>query len=384
LLKYRKRVHEELRVGVFCPTFNVYGGGEVVAAVIANTLAQNSHDVILFTNEKVNQWEVKKFFGKSLNPSIKAIVQPSYIQPKGLLDFYQSIFRSYILKSKCDIWIDVYSCRIFPWTNISYVHFPFLNHNIYKPRFPYIKSPHLLPIGGLPYTFFEKNLINPNGKLLIANSNYTAEEIKKNSGKKPPILYPPVPSAMFNDNPENLTKNQQNNLVVTISRFDPDKRLEKIPYLASLTDKNIKFAIIGRVQHKETLLLLQKLTKKLGLTDRVFFFTDISRQEMKKILQDAKLYLHTRVNEHFGISVVEAMAMGCVPIVHDSGGTTEFVPDNLRYRTIYEAADKITKVISGWSSRKAIESAKTAEKFKEENFSKDFMQLFNQYTDQNF
>ena len=262
----------ELRVGIFCPTFNVYGGGELVAAVIANTLAQNSHDVILFTNEKVNQWEVKKFFGKSLHPSIKAIVQPSHIQPRGLLDFYQSIFRSYILKSKCDIRIDVYSCRIFPWTNISYIHFPFLNHYNYKPRFPYMKSPHRLPIGGLPYAFFEKNLINPNGKFIIANSNYTAEEIKKNFGKKPTILYPPVPSVFFKNNPENLTKNERKNLVATISRFDPGKGLEKIPHIASLTDKNIKFAIIGRVHHKKTLLSLQKLTKKLGLTDRVFFF----------------------------------------------------------------------------------------------------------------
>ena len=105
---------------------------------------------------------------------------------------------------------------------------------------------------------------------------------------------------------------------------------------------------------------------------------------MEKILKNAKIYLHTRVNEHFGISVVEAMAMGCVPIVHDSGGTREFVPKNFRYRTIYEAAAKITKELSGWSSRKAIEWAKAADKFKEENFSKDFMQLFNQYTDQNF
>lgn len=374
----------ELRVGVFIPTFNVYGGGELVAAVIANTLAQNSHDVILFTNENVNQWEVKNFFGKSLNPSIKAIVHPSYIQPRGLLDFYQSIFRSYILKSKCDIWIDVYSDRIFPWTNISYIHFPFLNHYNYKPQFPYIKSPHRLPIGGLPYTFFEKKLLNPNGKLLIANSNYTADEIKKNSGKKPTILYPPVPSIFFNNNPETLTKNKQKKLVVTISRFDPSKKLEKIPYIASLTDKNVQFAIIGRVYHKKTLFALQKLTKKLGLTDRLLFFTDISRLEMKKILQDAKIYLHTRVNEHFGISVAEAMAMGCVPIVHDSGGTREFVPKNFRYRTVYEAADKITKELSVWSSRKTIAWAKAAERFKEENFSKDFMQLFNQYTAQNF
>jgi glycosyltransferase involved in cell wall biosynthesis len=217
-----------------------------VTPAIANTLAQNNYDVTLFTNEEINQREIERLFGESLNSSIKAIVKRSTAQPRGLLDFYQTIFRSYIFKSKCDIWIDVYSCRIFPWTNISYIHFPFLSHYNYKPQFPYLKSRYLVPVGGLPYAFFEKNFANYNGKLILANSHYTADEIRRFSGKKAEVLYPPVHSIIFNNNPETLTKNQRKNLVVTISRFGPGKGLEKIPYIASLTEKNIQFAIIGR------------------------------------------------------------------------------------------------------------------------------------------
>jgi len=368
-----------LQVGVFCPTLNVYGGGEFVATTIANTLAQNNYDVILFTNEEINQLEIKKFFGIRLNPSIKAIVKPSTVQPRGLLDFYQTIFRSYIFKSKCDIWIDVYSCRIFPWTNISYIHFPFLNHYYYKPKFPYLKSRHLLSVGGLPYAFFEKNLTNDNEKLILANSHYTAEEIKRFSGKKAEVLYPPVPSANFENNPQNLTKNQRKDLVVTISRFGPEKGLEKILYIASLTEKNIQFAIIGRVHYRKTLLLLQNLTKKLSIKDRVKFFPDAPRLGIKQILKNAKVYLHTMTGEHFGISIVEAMAMGCIPIVHNSGGAKEFVPEDLRYNNIYEAAAKITKEIYEWSPEKALKIIKIAERFREENFSQKFLKLFKQY-----
>jgi glycosyltransferase involved in cell wall biosynthesis len=370
-----------LRVGVFCPTLNVYGGGEFVAATVANTLAQNDYDVTLFTNEEVNQREIERFFGKSLNPSIKAIVKPSTVQPKGLLDFYQTIFRSYIFKSKCDVWIDVYSCRIFPWTNISYIHFPFLNHYLYKPKFPYLKSRHRLPVGGLPYALFEKNLTNDNGKLILANSHYTAEEIRRFSGKKAKVLYPPVPSIIYDENPKKLTKNQRKNLVVTISRFGPGKGLEKIPYIASLTKPNIQFAIIGRLHYKNTLLSLQKLSKELGLTDRMKYFTDVSRLEMKNILKSAKVYLHTMVGEHFGISIVEAMAMGCIPIVHDSGGAKEFVPRHFRYENIYDAAEKIKKAVHEWSPSKANEIVKIAERFKEENFSTQFITLFENYVE---
>jgi alpha-1,2-mannosyltransferase len=124
---------------------------------------------------------------------------------------------------------------------------------------------------------------------------------------------------------------------------------------------------------------LQEITNKLGLIDRVKFFPDVSRPEMKQLLKNAKIYLHTMIGEHFGISIVEAMAMACIPIVHDSGGAKEFVPKIFRYRTIHEAAAKITKEIYEWSPQKAIKMVKIAEKFKEENFSNEFMKLFERY-----
>ncbi|MDG6222374.1 MAG: glycosyltransferase [Candidatus Bathyarchaeota archaeon] len=368
-----------MRVGVFQPTFNVYGGGEFVAASIANTLAKNGHEVILFTNEKINQTETKNFLGQRLHSSIKNLVPPSPIQPKTLMDFYANFFRSFILKLKTDIWVDVYSCCLFPWTNISYIHFPFLNSDNYKPNFPYLKRPFILQTGALPYVFFEKNLFTSNGKLVIANSKFTADEIEKNSGTASTVLYPPIHSCFFNDKKTKISKKQEKNLVVTVSRFDPAKGLEIIPYIASLTDDNIHFAIIGRLHHKKTLLSLQKLIKKLGLSNRVKLYPNISRSELKKILETAKIYLHTKKGEHFGISIVEGMAMGCVPVVHASGGTKEFVPDHLRYQTLFEAAEIITREVLDWSPQKTMESIKTAEKFNEENFADNFLKLFNKY-----
>jgi len=370
-----------LKVGVFCPTLNVYGGGEFVAATIANTLAQNNYDVTLLVNEYINQREIETFFGKKLNPSVKVIVSPTKVQPRGVLDFYRTVFLSYIFKSKCDLWIDVYSCRIFPWTNISYIHFPFLNYRYYRPKFPYIKSIHLLSICALPHVLIEKNAFNVDGKLIIANSRYTAEEIRKFSGKKVEVLYPPVSSIHFNNNPGNLLQGRRKNLVVTVSRFERSKGLEKIPHIAKLTKPNVQFAIVGRIHYKSTLLKLQKITKKLGLTERVKFFPNAPRQKIKKILKNAKIYLHTMVGEHFGISIVEAMATGCTPIVHDSGGPKEFVPQEFRYNTIHEAATKITKEIYEWTTKKAEKFIKIAENFREENFAEKFIKLFEQYAE---
>jgi len=158
-----------LKVGVFCPTLNICGGGEYVAVAIANSLAQNDHKVILFTNNEVNPKVIKNFFGETLHHSIQTIKQPTYFSSRGLADFYQTIFHSYIAKSKCDTFVDCFTNCIFPWTSISYIHFPYLNQYSFSKRFPYLGSPHHLPVGTIPHVLYEKNLAKVAGWFLTEN-----------------------------------------------------------------------------------------------------------------------------------------------------------------------------------------------------------------------
>ena len=98
--------------------------------------------------------------------------------------------------------------------------------------------------------------------------------------------------------------------------------------------------------------------------------TDVSKPLLKKILLESKIYLHCAVNEHFGISLIEAMACGCLPLSNDSGGPKEFVPNDLRYTSIDDAVSKINKNIKEWSPQKAQEMHNNSMKFSQENFSK--------------
>jgi len=371
-----------LRVGIFHPALNFYGGAEFVAVVIVNTLAKNGYEVELFVNKQVDQEKTEEILGERISSSVKIIVKPTFLQPRGMLDLYQTMFRSLAFKSKCDILIDTYSNCVFPWTDICYIHFPYLNRYYFKPRFPYLKSPHLAQVVGVPYVLFEKNFENYNGKLLLANSYYTAEAIKEFSRTEAEVLYPPVPSTFFLKNSENLNQHPRKNLVVTVSRFGVGKGLEKIPYIAKLTNRNINFAIIGLVHDKNVLRSVLRSIKKFGLTNRVKVFTNISKQDIKIILNSAKLYLHTTVGEHFGISIVEAMAMGCLPIVHNSGGVKEFVPAQYGYGNLQDAARKIETATYEWTPEKAKKMVETAKQFSESNFSKNFMKLFSQYIEQ--
>jgi glycosyltransferase involved in cell wall biosynthesis len=368
------------KIGVFCPTLNVYGGGEYVAIAIANTLAQNNRNVILFSSGKVSPQAIKNYFGETLHPKIETLQQPTLFTPRGLGDFYQTILHSYIAKSKCSAFIDAFSNCVFPWTQVTYIHFPYLNQYVFSKNFPYLNNPRLSQAGTLPHVIFEKNLVNYNKRLVLANSCYTAGEIQRYSGKSVEVLYPPFSSSIL-ETGKAATKNPQDNLVVTVSRLDANKLLERIPRIAAQTGKNIQFAVIGRLCSEPTLHSLEALVKKLGVADRVRFYPNASAQQKIELLKKAKIYLHTMVGEHFGISIVEAMALGCLPIVHDSGGMKEFVPPQYRYQTIEEAASKISSEISGWSKRKADEVKTIAGKFSISNFSLRFMELYSKYYD---
>jgi len=368
------------KIGVFCPTLNVYGGGEFVAIALANSLAQSNHKVILFANGEVDPKAIKNYFGETLHSSIETIVQPTHFSSRGLADFYQTIIHSYIAKSKCHMFIDAFSNCVFPWSQISYIHFPFLNQNWFNKRFPYLGSPHITQVGTIPHVILEKNLIDYNKRLVLANSYYTAGEIKKYSGRAVEVLYPPFSSSISAIG-KDTNKDSQESLVVTTSRLDPNKQLERIPQIAARTDKAIKFAVIGRLCSKATLSSLQTLVNKLGLTERVKFYPDASLETKIDLLKRAKIYLHTMVGEHFGISIVEAMALGCVPIVHNSGGMTEFVPSKYRYETLQEAANKISNEIGNWSPQEADEMKQIANRFSISNFSLRFNELFSKTYD---
>jgi len=127
---------------------------------------------------------------------------------------------------------------------------------------------------------------------------------------------------------------------------------EKIPEL--------KFKICGAADTQLQKIVLDGIKRKaaeIGLSN-VEFHSNLSTSDLKKLLHSSKYFLHTMKNEDFGIAVCEAIASGCIPIVHDSGGPREIVTNRvLRFTTIQEAVNIIRKCEEGYpmdSMRKAL------------------------------
>lgn len=73
---------------------------------------------------------------------------------------------------------------------------------------------------------------------------------------------------------------------------------------------------------------LQRVARNLGIQDRVIFQESLAHSEYQKELAQTHLFLLPSLREHTGLSLLEAMLSGCVPIVADCGGPGHFVgPD---------------------------------------------------------
>jgi len=71
----------------------------------------------------------------------------------------------------------------------------------------------------------------------------------------------------------------------------------------------------------------------------------ISNEEIMKLYQKAKVYCQLSYRESFGMSLLEAMSCGCIPVISNRGALPEVV-DNLGFIVDYGDVDGTIKAIS--------------------------------------
>jgi glycosyltransferase involved in cell wall biosynthesis len=104
-------------------------------------------------------------------------------------------------------------------------------------------------------------------------------------------------------------------------------------------------------------------------------------------LAKAKVYVHCYENEPFGISIVESMAAGCVPVVHRSGGAYYDIVDSdqygLSFRTTDELACKIDTLLldSQFCSKLSESCIQRSQHFSDSAFKKNIVNLITKFED---
>lgn len=174
--------------------------------------------------------------------------------------------------------------------------------------------------------------------VVMVNSSWTARHIEQLwwRWREPLLVYPPVDTVDLQQLP--LDRRLKHLFLVSVQQFRPEKNIglqlqayaqarrragnDKDGYAVRVS----RLKIIGGQRNSDdaaVLSALQEQARELGIADHVDWIINASYEELKRELGGAVGGLHSMVDEHFGISVVEYMAAGVIPVANNSGGPKE-------------------------------------------------------------
>jgi glycosyltransferase involved in cell wall biosynthesis len=137
--------------------------------------------------------------------------------------------------------------------------------------------------------------------------------------------------------------------VIYIGRIIPEKRVDELAGIVEkareLSGLDIKFHAAGRLD--QTPAYGRKLAAMAETREWLKFPGALYGEEKDRFLLSGTCALHAERLEAFGISVVEYLKSGCIPVVPDEGGTPEIVSSQaLAFRTNEEAAQILVKLLT--------------------------------------
>ena len=281
-----------MKVGLFSPYLMTMGGGERYFLTVAEFFLKRGDQVDIFWRENVSQF-IKNRFGISLE---KASFKSKFSTFGYDLIFFVSdgsLLLSFAKKTIIHFQV--------PFTNVS-------------------------------LSFLDKiKLLNST---VVCNSKFTKGFIDNTYNVNSVVLYPPVDVESFNPG-------KKENIILGVGRFfaplHPKKQEILVNEFLKLNLTGWELVLIGGVTGKESQKSVGNLKKKVA-GSKIRILTDLDFSYLINYYAKAKIFWHAagfgedlenhpEKAEHFGMTTVEAMAAGAVPVVFAGGGQPEIVTD---------------------------------------------------------
>lgn len=204
---------------------------------------------------------------------------------------------------------------------------------------------------------------------VICNSHFTKRFVDIEYGINSSVVYPPVATSQFK-------MGKKKNIILSVGRFSnllQSKRHDVlIENFRSLVDQGLsgwELIIAGGSEVGRTSELEALISRAAGYPIEIVENPTFGR--LQELYAQSKIFWFASgygINdtqtpqkaEHFGISVVEAMSAGCVPIVHPRGGVAEIISDSaygLFWRDESELQALTLHLISTPSQQKILSTA---------------------------
>lgn len=198
------------------------------------------------------------------------------------------------------------------------------------------------------------NVSAPGWKLarydaIVCNSNFTKNNLDKALHDKAIIIYPPVVTDVS-------IPTKKEKIILTVGRFHPSKKQNVLIDAFRNITGNWRLVCAGGLLPAD-----EKYFEKLKQSSEdypVTLLPNCSFDELELYYGKSSIYWHAAgfgeqdpvLQEHFGISTVEAMAHGCIPVVYNGGGLVEIVTegkDGYLWKTEDELLDKTLLLLLG-------------------------------------
>jgi alpha-1,3-mannosyltransferase len=177
------------------------------------------------------------------------------------------------------------------------------------------------------------------------------------------------------------------NLLVCVGRLAPNKQHDRLLRAFALVAQQHPAARLALVGPGWNLLPdLQRLSAQLGIEYRVDFRGYIADEELRYTLSRASVWLSASSFEGFGIALLEAMAAGCIPVVHPLPSFQEFMTEGkegffVDFTRPQQAADVILQALALPQIKRAMMAAQaqaTAQHFTWPNIARQVEEVYQQ------
>ncbi|MDD5163414.1 MAG: glycosyltransferase family 4 protein [Candidatus ainarchaeum sp.] len=122
-----------------------------------------------------------------------------------------------------------------------------------------------------------------------------------------------------------IQKEKKENSFIFVGRISRNKRIDLlIDAFAELKEKEFKLHIVGMDFDNLTNGLKARAEEK-GIGKKVFFHGEVPEKELLELMGSSEFFVSASEYEGFGITALEAMAAGCIPILNNIVSFREFI-----------------------------------------------------------
>ncbi|MCI1748721.1 MAG: glycosyltransferase family 4 protein [Acidipropionibacterium sp.] len=338
------------------PTLQAGGGAERYAVSVVTVLRSLGYGCTLSFEDGVSREWIEKQFGTDLTgvrlDRLTDLPRGASRLPDAVRSLVRDVLWHRHLRSlRADIFVNCLFRSELPGAgrrNIYVCHFPHRLQLSYEGR---ARSSYMAMMRTARCRVLGGDFLD-SYDVVCANSQFTAGHVRRRWGVSPVVVPPACPDMQV----PGVAKEK---LIVAVGRIEPvvpgvpNKRLDVLigafAQMADLHGDGWRLVIAGACSdaNRDVLAGLEEQTEGAPIEIR----PNIPYVELRELYSAASIYWHAQgygedatarpeTQEHFGITTVEAMSAGCIPVVIDTAGPRE-VAEPVQGAALWQTPDEL-------------------------------------------